>query len=402
MGRARAKMSAEHRPGDWPCLKCGNNNFSSRTEGNMCKAPKAPTPYSTSYEHNAPSCYPPEPVRREADRPGGRPGDWLCHGSGNDNFAFRDECNKCKARRAVIANPCMPLPGNGNNAPDPSFPEDWLCLKCSNNNFARRVACNRCQEPRPAEPPRMQPSQQFYPPQGYSQGTDQFRGMQTAPPAYGAPYGSFPPGYDGAPMYPAPRMYPPGMNYAPPYEPQGYVQPPFTQQYPPPQQYPHMYDPHSGRGGKGGSEQGQYHNDWLCKDCGNDNFAKRTRCNKCQAPRALDSVPTLAVPGNTWAPNVAVSIHPVSQYPNDWLCAECGNDNFAKRTSCNKCQTPRDPHANPTKATPGAGVNKEAYPMDWKCSACDNDNFARRTVCNRCQLPKVAVDAVPITPGASE
>ena len=27
--------------------------------------------------------------------------------------------------------------------------------------------------------------------------------------------------------------------------------------------------------------------DWDCEECGNMNFAKRTRCNKCSAPRPV-------------------------------------------------------------------------------------------------------------------
>lgn len=61
--------------------------------------------------------------------------------------------------------------------------------------------------------------------------------------------------------------------------------------------------------------------DWICKKCGNVNFATRVRCNmrKCQAPR------------------------------EEWVCKVCNNINYKFRTVCNmrKCQAPRPPESYP-------------------------------------------------------
>jgi len=61
--------------------------------------------------------------------------------------------------------------------------------------------------------------------------------------------------------------------------------------------------------------------DWICKKCGNINFATRLRCNmrKCQAPR------------------------------EEWVCKVCNNINYKFRTVCNmrKCQAPRPPESYP-------------------------------------------------------
>jgi len=61
--------------------------------------------------------------------------------------------------------------------------------------------------------------------------------------------------------------------------------------------------------------------DWICKKCGNVNFATRVRCNmrKCQAPR------------------------------EEWVCPVCKNVNYKFRTHCNmrKCQAARPPETYP-------------------------------------------------------
>jgi len=135
--------------------------------------------------------------------------------------------------------------------------------------------------------------------------------------------------------------------------------------------------------------------DWNCSQCSNHNFAYRVECNKCKAPKD-NATQELQPPPGQQAYNQQGGGQQ-GGYPNDWLCGSCGNDNFARRTECNKCQQPRDPNSNPVRATPGAGANKTEYPNDWCCGACGNDNFARRTECNRCKQPKDAVNAGEIT-----
>lgn len=77
-----------------------------------------------------------------------RPGDWICEGCGNNNFAFRTECHRCK----------KPKSGDGNTlkrslddeAPKASKPPkmvkagDWTCIHCSNYNYAFRTQCKQC------------------------------------------------------------------------------------------------------------------------------------------------------------------------------------------------------------------------------------------------------------------
>ncbi|KAJ0677574.1 putative Zinc finger, RanBP2-type [Helianthus annuus] len=65
---------------------------------------------------------------------------------------------------------------------------------------------------------------------------------------------------------------------------------------------------------------------------------------------------------------------------NDWICPNCGNNNFSFRTVCNmrKCNTP--------KTGSQAGSASKSFNMpdgSWKCEQCNNINYAFRTKCNR-------------------
>merc|ERR1711865_494733 len=151
--------------------------------------------------------------------------------------------------------------------------------------------------------------------------------------------------------------------------------------------------------------------DWNCSQCSNHNFAYRVECNKCKAPKD-NATQELQPPPGQQAYNQQGGGQQ-GGYPNDWLCGSCGNDNFARRTECNKCKQPRDPNSKLVEPPSqqggygqqqggyghqgyGGGVQTQ-YPNDWLCSSCGNDNFARRTECNRCKQPKDAVNAGEIT-----
>jgi rubrerythrin len=139
--------------------------------------------------------------------------------------------------------------------------------------------------------------------------------------------------------------------------------------------------PIAGRSSSGAPVAGVDGN-WACSECHNVNFASRSHCNRCGAPR-----PQPAYSERSLRSGGA----PVAGVDGNWQCKYCGNVNFAVRSACNKCMMPREnadlqqapPPQRRTGGAPIAGENG-----NWACPACGNVNFASRDACNRCQAPK--------------
>lgn len=81
--------------------------------------------------------------------------------------------------------------------------------------------------------------------------------------------------------------------------------------------------------------------------------------------------------------------------PGDWTCAECGNNNFARRDVCKMCN----------KAKSGGGVATTTAvlgkrPGDWDC-ACGELNFAVGSECRQCKRVKPGAQQPNATPAPS-
>lgn len=202
---ARPAAGEDAKPGDWMCPGCSNHNFARRTTCNKCSAPKPGVGFPA-----LPSALPPgleaaygqfmmNPMlafgammamaqaagaagaplhiaspRAAAPAPAApveipknfKNGDWMCQGCGNHNFASRDSCNKCHARKArpvptssygaasYGAAPVENFAGKRYNPYGPGVQAvnmkdgDWMCPNCNNHNFASRTACNKCRRPK--------------------------------------------------------------------------------------------------------------------------------------------------------------------------------------------------------------------------------------------------------------
>ena len=85
--------------------------------------------------------------------------DWICASCGNDNFAFRTECNSCgKSKQGNVGERGNSFrndrSGRGRDNRRPRNQEqhnrnDWICPSCKNDNFSFRTECNQCGKPRP-------------------------------------------------------------------------------------------------------------------------------------------------------------------------------------------------------------------------------------------------------------
>lgn len=78
----------------------------------------------------------------------------------------------------------------------------------------------------------------------------------------------------------------------------------------------------------------------------------------------------------------------------DWACPNpgCSNINFARRNTCNRCQTARPEGTGGEKpkasSTDFRGPPGLFQPGDWTCNTCGNVNWERRTECNMCKSSK--------------
>lgn len=132
---------------------------------------------------------------------------------------------------------------------------------------------------------------------------------------------------------------------------------------------------------------------WECEACGNVNFPHRDRCNRCSTPKQ----PAIGMAPAAMAPTAAPQSKgpPQAGVDGNWTCSACGNVNFAKRDRCNRCSAPKpldvveeygmtQPLVTSTLGFTHRGPPVAGVDGNWACPQCQNINFAHRSSCNRC------------------
>lgn len=64
--------------------------------------------------------------------------------------------------------------------------------------------------------------------------------------------------------------------------------------------------------------------------------------------------------------------------PDDWVCDGCSNRNYARRSKCNRCQLPKPGFTPPARKFPAGVLSKDAIEKsagqykvgDWACAKC--------------------------------
>lgn len=84
------------------------------------------------------------------------------------------------------------------------------------------------------------------------------------------------------------------------------------------------------------------------------------------------------------------------KFKDDWICASCNFNNYARNIECHRCKEPKaesssarlsqnEPRPQQQKKT---GFKDDKYKDSWVCGSCNFKNFPQNTACHKCQAPK--------------
>ncbi|XP_028752696.1 zinc finger Ran-binding domain-containing protein 2-like isoform X1 [Neltuma alba] len=129
--------------------------------------------------------------------------------------------------------------------------------------------------------------------------------------------------------------------------------------------------------------------DWMCGACQHINFKKRDACQRCGYPKFGGPDPS------TYGYNRTEAL------AGDWFCTamNCGAHNYASRSSCYRCGATKDDYASlyAGNMVGSGGYGSDcSFPPGWKsgdwiCTGrygCGVHNYASRTECFKCKTPR--------------
>lgn len=165
--------------------------------------------------------------------------------------------------------------------------------------------------------------------------------------------------------------------------------------------------------GAGGRRHMVHRQDWNCAECHGVNFASRTSCYQCGAPRgSSDSMASSSAADANACADQATQDFAVSH--NNWFCRHCQVSNFRTRTSCWQCgRTSSGSGATSWSADEFApefekegfqpeadgGISEGQVSVwskksdDWTCGKCFSKNFKNRQECHKCGAAKTVAVA---------
>lgn len=258
-----------------------------------------------------------------------RPGDWRCEHCNDHQFERNLACRKCGAPKPTVSS---------NN--QISKAGDWICPNpaCGDVQFERNALCRKCNSPRP--------------------------GVVLAQTQASAMYGAF---------VTTPRNFMCRECGAP--------KPKLSSN----NQMAKIGDwicPNS-------SCQ-EFVEAWTCQECGESHSARTLACPNCGAAK-----PKFCTNEEASLPEAATPTKPAGGAavfaPEDWMCQECGDHQFARNLSCRRCGAPK----------PKVSSNNQAAKKgDWICPNpnCGDVQFEKNATCRRCGTLKPSAFPMGLPP----